>query len=296
MTADSGRPVRGMPEAPILRVENLKVFYRGAAKPAVDGVSFLVRAGECVAVVGESGSGKSTAAAAIGRLTDLAGARCEGHVWARSPGLPSGAKEGSPAGVPKERDVLGMDTQELREFRKNYAAYVFQEPASSLNPVMRVDAQFFEIFGRRDPERAARLLEAVKIADAKRAASSFPHELSGGMQQRAMIAMALAKDARLLIADEPTTALDATVQRDVLNLISDIRHSGGLAVLLVTHDLWAARETADRILVMRSGRIVEELARADYDRPVHPYTRALLAAALLDGVPQTPIPVTEIPQ
>jgi ABC-type glutathione transport system ATPase component len=268
--------------APLLRVEGLKVHYRGADRPAVDGLSFEVRPGECLAIVGESGSGKSTAAAAIGRLTDLAGARCEGRITASA----SGPRTAS-------CDVLELGAEELRVLRRDFLAYVFQEPASSLNPVMRVDEQFFEIFGRRDEARVVRLLEDVRIRDAARAARSFPHELSGGMQQRVMIALALAKDAKLLIADEPTTALDATVQREVLALLTELRRSRGLAVLLVTHDLWAARETADRILVMRGGKAVEELVRAQYDRPAQGYTRALLAAALLDGEPKTPIPVGE---
>lgn len=282
-----------MTEGPILRVGSLSVRYPGADRPAVDGVSFEVHAGECVAVVGESGSGKSTAASAIGRLTDLSGARCEGHVWARGPWR--GGAGAAALAVPDggERDVLSLNPGELREFRRHFAAYVFQEPASSLNPVMRVDAQFFEIFGRRDAGRVVRLLQDVRIGDAERAAVSFPHELSGGMQQRVMIAMALAKESRLLIADEPTTALDATVQREVLTLISELKRTRGLAVLLVTHDLWAARETADRILVMRSGRIVETLGRENLDRPSHPYTRALMTAALLDGPPRTRIPAAE---
>jgi peptide/nickel transport system ATP-binding protein len=274
--------------SPLLRVEDLKVRYRGSERPAVDGLSFEVRPGECLAIVGESGSGKSTAAAAIGRLTDLNGARCEGSIlcWKKA------ATAGSP-GAPA--DVLKLTAEELRALRRDFLAYVFQEPASSLNPVMRVDEQFFETFGRgrREEARVVRLLEDVRIRDAARAARSFPHELSGGMQQRVMIALALAKDAKLLIADEPTTALDATVQREVLALLTELRRNRGLAVLLVTHDLWAARETADRILVMRGGRAVEELDRTRYDRPAREYTRALLAAALLDGEPKTPIAVGE---
>ncbi|MBP9733961.1 MAG: ABC transporter ATP-binding protein [Candidatus Omnitrophica bacterium] len=263
----------------LLKVEGLKVYYRGADRPAVDGLSLTVRAGECLAIVGESGSGKSTAASAIGRLTDLAGARCEGRILA-------GAGEAA-------RDVLVMDTAALRAFRRDFVSYVFQEPASSLNPVMRVDEQFFEIFGRPDRLRVTGLLEDVKIRDAERVARSYPHELSGGMQQRVMIAMALAKQTKLLIADEPTTALDATVQREVLALLSELQRSKGLTIILVTHDLWAARETADRILVMRAGRAVEALGRGDYSRPTQAYTRALLSAALLEGEPKSRIPTGE---
>lgn len=266
--------------APLLSVEGLKVWYPGQARPAVDGVSFSICAGECLAVVGESGSGKSTVAAAIGRLTDLVGARCEGRVLARS----------FADGPARERDVMTFGPRELREFRRDFAAYVFQEPASSLNPVMRVEEQFFEIAGfGRGRERVEGFLRDVRIGDTGRAARAYPHELSGGMQQRVMIAMALAKDARLLIADEPTTALDATVQKEVLALISELKRTKGLAVLLVTHDLWAARATADRILVMRGGRAIEMLDQGQFERPVDPYTRALMAAALLDGTPKTPI-------
>ncbi len=278
--------------APLLRVEGLKVRYRGTEQPAVDGLSFELAAGECLAIVGESGSGKSTAAAAIGRLTDLAGARCEGKILFQGKSGHAGTLGIQTA---SSADVLKLTAEELRLLRRDFLSYVFQEPASSLNPVMRVDEQFFETFGsgRRDEARVVRLLEDVRIRDAARAARSFPHELSGGMQQRVGIARALSMEAKLLIADEPTTALDATVQREVLALLSDLKRSRGLAILFVTHDLWAARETADRILVMRGGRAVEELTRAQYDRPAQDYTRALLAAALLDGEPKTPIPVSE---
>lgn len=258
---------------PLLEITDLRVRYRGAAEPAVRGVSLTLEAGECLALVGESGSGKSTIASAIGRLTDLTGARVEGEV--RIGG----------------RDVLAMGAEELRLLRRDQLAYVFQEPASSLNPVIRIDRQFDEVFGRRDPGRVVELLEDVRIRDAARAAVSFPHELSGGMQQRVMIALALAKNARVLVADEPTTALDATVQREILHLLTDLRRSKGLAVLLVTHDLWAARETADRILVLRGGREIETLERDRFDRPAHVYARALLEASLLDGPPKTPIAV-----
>ena len=259
----------------LLRVSGLTVEYPGGGgwTRAVKGISFEVPAGGAVAIVGESGSGKSSAASAIGRLTDLAGARVSGRIFFEG------------------RDVVAMDARELREFRRRGVAYVFQEPMVSLNPVLSVRSQIEEVLEAVDAAAIRACLEAARIptADAARIARAFPHELSGGLQQRVMIAMALAKGAKLLILDEPTTALDATVQKQILMTLAELKKSRGIAMLFITHDLQVARAVADRILVMRSGEVVDELTRAQGFEPRHEYARRLMAASLLNQVPKTAI-------
>ena len=254
---------------PLLDVRSLSVTYhgRGEAVRAVDGVSFTLDTGRILALVGESGSGKSTVALALTRLlppgTALAGsARFEGT------------------------DLLTASEPALRAIRGGRIAYVFQDPATSLNPVMTVGAQLREAIELHTEHRraaadqvAVEWLERVGIRDARRRLSAYPHELSGGMQQRAMMAMALAGRPMLLVADEPTTALDVTVQVQLLRLLRDLQRELGLAILLISHDLLVVERIAHDVAVMQRGRIVEQGAvDVAFRQPVHPYTRELLAS------------------
>ncbi|MGX7708958.1 ABC transporter ATP-binding protein [Methylobacterium sp. Gmos1] len=255
---------------PLLSVENLQIHFRtpDGVNRAVDGLSFTVAAGETLAVVGESGCGKSvTAMAVLGLL----------H---RPPAATAGAIrfEG--------RDLLRLSEPEMREIRGNKVGMIFQEPMTSLNPVLTIGRQIGETLRlhqglSRDgaKERAVELLRLVGIAEPGRRVREYPHQLSGGMRQRAMIAMALACSPKLLIADEPTTALDVTIQAQILDLMRDLKQRTGAAVLLITHDLGIVAEVADRVIVLYAGRKVEEAAVADLFRtPRHPYTRGLLGA------------------
>ncbi len=260
---------------PLLEVKGLTVEYRSGSAwtAAVKDISFGVPAGGALALVGESGSGKSSAAAAIGRLTDLAGARVSGKILFEG------------------RDVTAMNAENLRQFRRHGAAYVFQEPMVSLNPVLTVRRQIEEVLDPSDPARVESCLVEAQIpaSDAARVAGSYPHELSGGLQQRVMIAMALAKNSKLLIADEPTTALDATVQKGILQTLASLRQSRRLAMLFITHDLQVARAVADRIAVMQRGMIVDILKKESAFEPGHEYSRRLMAASLLDQAPKSRI-------
>ncbi|HXV76578.1 MAG TPA: ABC transporter ATP-binding protein [Candidatus Polarisedimenticolaceae bacterium] len=265
--------MRNRPEAGLmsglLSIEDLHVRFEGAAGPvrAVDGLSFTVERGETYGLVGESGCGKSLTALAILRLTEpgriTAGAiRFDGH------------------------DLLGLSEKQMRAVRGARIGIVFQEPAAALNPVMRVGAQVVEAIrvhrkvGRREAWReAVRLLGMVSLSDPAAQARAYPHELSGGMKQRAMLAIALACRPSLLIADEPTTALDVTIQAQILELLRRLRREMELTVLLISHDLGVVAENADRVGVMYAGRIVEEAPAAGlFADPRHPYTRGLLAA------------------
>jgi ABC-type glutathione transport system ATPase component len=262
----------------LLSIRGLTVDYlgEGGAARAVDGVDLDLAAGETLALVGESGSGKSTVAMApLGLLPP--GARIAGSVRL--------------AGT----ELLGLPEPALRPVRGGRIGMVFQEPISSLNPVLTVGEQVREVLeahgvcrGRAARAQAVELLAEVGIADPATRAGQYPHELSGGMRQRAMIAMALAAGPELLVADEPTTALDVTVQAQILDLFRTLRDRRGMALLLVTHDFGVLAELADRVAVMREGRVVETgPAWQVLDDPQHGYTRELLAATLsVDDAPR----------
>jgi oligopeptide/dipeptide ABC transporter ATP-binding protein len=254
----------------LLEIRNLEVEFRSEhqAVRAVDGVSFSIAPGETLGLVGESGSGKSVTALSIGRLLRT------------PPAFYSGGEI-----LLQRRDVLKASDRELRELRGRGVGYVFQEPGASLNPVFRVGAQIKESLrlhrreAATDPE-AVRLLHLVGIPAPETRAKSYPHEMSGGMQQRVMIAMALAAEPKLLVADEPTTALDVTIQAQILALLKDVQRRLGMSMLLITHNLGIVGQMADRVAVMYAGQIVEDAPASELlRRPMHPYTRALMNAA-----------------
>ncbi len=255
---------------PLLEVRDLRVRFatEDGIVHAVDGVSFDVAEGEVLAIVGESGSGKSVTAQTIMGLTRSPNARIEGSVRYRG------------------QDLLTARDEELQRVRGEEIAMIFQDPMTSLNPVYKVGDQIVEaIRAHRDEsdsaarERAIELLAAVGIPDPSRRVDNYPHEYSGGMRQRAMIAMGLALEPRVLIADEPSTALDVTIQAQILRLLEQLNRDRDLAVILITHDLGVVAEIADRVLVMYAGRIVESgsLEQIFYD-PQHPYTWGLLGS------------------
>jgi len=264
---------------PLLEVENLAVSFRkeGVDTTPVRSVSLAVRAGERVAVVGESGCGKSLTALAFTRLSPTDRARLSGRVLFEG------------------EDTLSLDKAGLTRVRGHGIAYVFQDPSASLNPVMRVSDQIAECLTdlRRADRLAAtiRLLTQTGLPDPARAAHAFPCELSGGQQQRVMLAMALAAHPKLLVADEPTTALDVTTQRHVLDLIDSLADAYQMAVLLITHNLGIVAGRMSRVYVMYAGKIVESGAVAEVlSQPRHPYTRGLLAAVpMLDAPRNTPL-------
>lgn len=234
---------------PMVRLRDLSVSFSGGRKPvhAVSGVSLEVQRGEVVALIGESGSGKSVTLRTLLRLHPERRTRIGGQVQVAG------------------RDVLAMSTRELDDFRGKVASMIFQEPLLALDPVYSVGAQIVESIRRHESvskaeaqQRALALFERVRIPSPERRLSAYPHEMSGGMRQRAMIALALACKPQLLLADEPTTALDATVQIQILLLLRELQRDLGLSVIFVTHDIGAAVEVADRIAVMYAGRIVEE--------------------------------------
>ncbi|HVZ46607.1 MAG TPA: ABC transporter ATP-binding protein [Ramlibacter sp.] len=261
--------MKSVPAAPILQVDDLHVRFPAASgmAHAVRGVTFDVRAGETVAIVGESGSGKSVTAMSILRLLGP-NARMSGDIFF----------EGRDLGLLAER--------EMRQLRGNEIGMIFQDPMASLNPLFPVGKQIAECLllhsgmsGSEARERTSKLLVEVGIPDPQRRARQYPHELSGGMCQRIMIAMAIASRPKLLIADEPTTALDVTIQAQILDVLQSLAHEQGSAVLLVTHDLGVVREFATRVLVMYAGRIVESAATETlFHAPLHPYTRGLMGA------------------
>ena len=257
--------------SPVLRVEGLttELVLGDVRVRAVDDLSFTIAPGEALGVVGESGCGKSMMALSLLGL---------------APNPPAIVSAGVAhfEGV----DLLALDPAELRRLRGNRIAMIFQEPMTALNPLMSIGKQITEVCRRhlgyssaRAKARAIELLELVRMPDAKARALDYPHQLSGGMRQRAMIAMALSCDPVLLIADEPTTALDVTIQAQVLELISDLREKTGMAMLLITHDLGVIAEMADRVLVMYAGRKVEEAPVVElFGRSAHPYTSGLMAS------------------
>jgi oligopeptide transport system ATP-binding protein len=263
--------------APLLSVRNLTACFdtdRGSVA-AVSDVSFDVAAGETLAIVGESGSGKSvTALSLLSLVPSPPGRIASGEIMFDG------------------RDLLALDEEELRALRGDRIAMIFQEPMTSLNPALRIGLQIAEPLNvhRRMPwhkalDRAADLIAKVGMPDAALRREAFPHQFSGGMRQRAMIAMALACEPQLIIADEPTTALDVTVQAQILDLITDLAQRANAALILITHDLGVVARYADRVAVMYAGRIIESApARSLYKHPKHPYTRGLMQSApRLDG-------------
>jgi peptide/nickel transport system ATP-binding protein len=268
---------------PVLEVEDLAVTFsrRGeAATRAVDGVSFSVAPGETIGLVGESGCGKSVTSLAIMGLLPARGVQVTGSV--RFDG----------------QELLGADDRMLRRLRGADMAMVFQDPLSSLNPTVPIGTQVTEVLlEHRDMDRkqaareAVELLDKVGIPDPQRRLKEYPHQLSGGMRQRALIAMALACSPRLLIADEPTTALDVTIQAQILELLRELVVGSGTALVMITHDLGVVAGLCDRVHVMYSGRIIESADRRElFARPRHPYTGGLLASVpRLDGVRGAPL-------
>ncbi len=253
----------------LLDIRGLKTtFYTSdGVVPAVDGVSFGIKPGETVGVVGESGCGKSVTALSIMRLIPHPPGKIEaGQILFEG------------------RDLLAMSDEEIRSIRGNKISMIFQEPMTSLNPVYTIGDQIGEVLEyhrgytkEQALERTISLLTAVGIPEPEKRVKQYPHELSGGMRQRAMIAMALACDPQLLIADEPTTALDVTIQAQILEVMKDVRDKFGTAIMLITHDLGVVAEMAERVVVMYLGRVVEEApVREIFRNPRHPYTNALL--------------------
>jgi oligopeptide/dipeptide ABC transporter ATP-binding protein len=258
------------PTEPLVSVEDLRVEFHtdaGVVK-AVDGVSWSIRPGETLGIVGESGSGKSVSALAVMGLLQKPQAKISGRIVFRG------------------RDLLSAGEDELRSLRGNEISMIFQDPLSALNPVFKVGHQVAEVIQAHEKigrvparKRAVDLLAEVGIPNPKQRAQEFPHQYSGGMRQRAMIAMALAMDPALLLADEPTTALDVTVQAQIMSLLRKLQEDRGTAIVLITHDLGVVAGHADRVLVMYAGRVAETAgADALFHAPRHPYTLGLLTS------------------
>ena len=268
-------PARAVPDAspsrPLLEIENLHTQFvtpAGVVR-AVDGVSYSLRGGETLGVVGESGCGKSVTALSILRLVSSPPGRIvDGAI--RFEGV----------------DLLSLSETEMEHIRGNRISMIFQEPMTSLNPLLTVGRQISEAIAlhqklprREAMERAIDMLRRVHIPEPEHRAHAYPHQLSGGMRQRVMIAMALSCNPKVLIADEPTTALDVTIQAQILDLMRELRDTLGTAIILITHDMGVVAENADRVVVMYAGRKVEEAKVDDlFERPAHPYTRGLLGS------------------
>jgi peptide/nickel transport system ATP-binding protein len=262
---------------PLLDIRNLVTAFRTPAGrvPAVDGVSLSIDRGRTLGLVGESGCGKSVTAMSVLRLVAAPGRIESGEI------LLAGRRAGEPP-----VDLVTLPEPRLREVRGGRIGMIFQEPMTSLNPVFTIGDQVAEAVRlHRDVSRAAararalEMLRLVRMADPERRLDEYPHQLSGGMRQRVMIAMALACEPDLVIADEPTTALDVTIQAQILELLADLRRRLGTAILLITHDLGVVAETCDEVAVMYAGKIVERAPAAElFARPLHPYTIGLLAA------------------
>ncbi len=268
-----------MKESRVLEVQMLSVNFNGreGTVRAVSDAAFYIDAGETLALVGESGSGKSVTALSLTRLIEYEGGRIvSGRITLRS-------RSGNTI------DVMSSPLQVLRSVRGRDVAYIFQDPMTSLNPVYTIGQQIGEAIGlhqRKPPgetrKLALEMLERVRIPDAEAQLSRYPHQLSGGMRQRAMIAMALCSRPALLVADEPTTALDVTIQAQILDLIRLLQKEMNMAVLFITHDMGVVAQVADRVAVMRRGRVVEcESVETIFERPAEAYTRSLL-----DSIPR----------
>ena len=284
-----------MPDTNLVEVEDLTVRFvtREATVHAVNGVSFAVKPGEVLCILGESGSGKSVTLRALMQLLPPRRTKMTGSIRVSG------------------QDVLALDKQGLRRLRGGLVSMIFQEPMTALDPVYTIGDQIVETIRRHKGgtkaealAKALELLELVKIPSAKQRLNNYPHELSGGLRQRAMIAMALSCGPRLLLADEPTTALDATVQIQVLILLRKLQREMGMATIFVTHDLGVASEIADRIAVMYAGRVVEEGPVADVlANPLHPYTRGLMNSTVhgqsrdrdIDAIPGSPPDLRQLP-
>ncbi|HET7220711.1 MAG TPA: ABC transporter ATP-binding protein [Vicinamibacterales bacterium] len=296
----AGSPIldNRMDSEPILAVRNLTTGFdqQNGFVPAVIDVSFHVAAGETLCLVGESGSGKSLTALSIMRLVQPPGRIASGSILFTSPG--------------GTRDLLQLSEREMQHVRGAEIGLVFQEPMTALNPVFTIGSQIEEtlrIHGRATRAnaraKAIELLAAVSVPEPARRVREYPHQLSGGLRQRALIAMALACGPSLLIADEPTTALDVTIQAQILDLLRALQRKMGLALLLITHDLGVVAEMADRVAVMYAGRIVEEApVKALFSDPKHPYTQGLMASmpggepgARLKAIQGTVPPLGQLP-
>jgi peptide/nickel transport system ATP-binding protein len=272
----------------LLSVRDLRTHFFNAdgVTRAVDGVSFDIGAGETLGIVGESGCGKSVTALSIMGLLPARLARILGGEI-----------------MFDGRNLLDLDEPAMREIRGNRIAMIFQEPMTSLNPLLRVGEQIAEALRihtgvgvRRARNKTVEMLRLVRIPDAERRLDDYPHQFSGGMRQRVMIAMALACDPKLLIADEPTTALDVTIQAQILKLLIELKARTGAAIILITHDLGVVAETCQRVIVMYAGRKIEEATvEALFARPAHPYTRGLLAATPRRGLGAGATRLAEIP-
>lgn len=265
-----------MNEQPMVAVRDLKVRFKrgGQTLSAVNGVSLSVARGEVLALIGESGSGKSVTLRALMRLHSERTTRIEGQIEIAG------------------QDLMALSRSQLQAMRGPVAAMIFQEPLLALDPVYTIGQQIVEALRRHRPmskaeARAAALeaLRSVRIPSPEQRLDAYPHEMSGGMRQRAMIALALACQPQILLADEPTTALDATVQIQILILLRELQQALGLSIIFVTHDIGAAVEVADRVAVMYGGRIVEQAPLAELlENPQHPYTRVLLGTRPKDGL------------
>jgi oligopeptide/dipeptide ABC transporter ATP-binding protein len=265
--------------SPILTVDDLRVSFatEDGVVQAVDGVSFGLASGEVLAIVGESGCGKSVTAQTLTGLTRASNARISGSINFRG------------------REINGLNDDQLRDVRGEQIAMVFQDPMCALNPVYRVGDQIAEMIRahrdvskREARSRAVELLRSVGIPNPERRVRHYPHEFSGGMRQRVMIAMALALEPDVLIADEPTTALDVTIQAQILQLIDQLNRERDLAVILITHDLGVVAEIADRVLVMYAGQVVEDATLDEiFYEPKHPYTWGLLGSLARLDQPRT---------
>ena len=269
--AESGNQLNAAASSAVLEIEDLRTYFFTASGivKAVDGVSYSVRNGETLGVVGESGCGKSVTALSVLQLV------------ADPPGRIVGGRvrfEG--------RNLLDLDQRQMEEIRGNEISMIFQEPMTSLNPLFTVGHQIAEAISvhqgvsKRDAmDKAIEMLRRVSIPQPEQRAHAYPHQMSGGMRQRVMIAMALSCNPKVLIADEPTTALDVTIQAQILDLLRELQAAYGMAVVLITHDMGVVAENADRVIVMYAGRKVEEADVDDlFERPAHPYTRGLLAS------------------
>ncbi|HEY7735365.1 MAG TPA: ABC transporter ATP-binding protein [Candidatus Limnocylindrales bacterium] len=273
--AAARKPKRERGERPLLDVRGLRTSFhtRDGVVHAVDGIDFSVHRGEIVGLVGESGCGKSVTSLSILRLVAKPGRIEAGEV------------------LFDDQDLLKLRDDEMRRMRGDRISMIFQQPTSSLNPVWDVGTQIEEVLrihrgmkGKAAEARALDLLRLVGIPDPKRRLGAYPHEMSGGMAQRVMIAMALACEPELLIADEPTTALDVTIQAQILDLMRNLRDETGTAIILITHDLGVVAEMCDRVAVMYAGQIVEHTDVASlFDEPLHPYTRGLIGSLPVVG-------------